>query len=192
MRYKLVFAFFILVSSICYSQVYPGYFQRNSYFNGCDYIVKGDNIDKKIVAFFYDDSIVALKIHVLDNFGYDICDTVWLYPDLERYFNKLNRTDSGKRDSVLILSLDDVAFNSETRLNYDKHLVEGQQGYFRFWMKDDVFIYSLEDNYFPLPIIDNKVEAYLNKLTKLVDKRYVKTNHFERKIVKKRKRQISK
>ncbi|MBO7416070.1 MAG: hypothetical protein J6U22_05795 [Bacteroidaceae bacterium] len=192
MRCKLFIALFILVSSICYSQVYPGYFQKNSYYNSCDYIVKGEEVDKKIVAYVYDESILALKIHVLDNYGYDISDTVWLYPDLERYFNKRNRIDTSKRDTVLELSLDDADFYSDTRINYAKQLIGEQQCYYRFWVKNDSYVYSLEDNYFPLPIINNRVSAYLNKTTRLIEKRNIKVKHFERRILRKRNRQMSK
>ena len=208
MKRACLFLVYILLFSIdCFSQRQPPYFSRNSYFfNKCDYIVKGEIIDKKAVAYMdytdYDitDSIVSVKIRVTDSFGYDMNDTIWVYPNFENYFNRQKEIDTSNRDSVWYLQFEDVNYESCCFfIHYDKEyflyngFIIGEVGYFRFWKENDTYVYCLEDSHFPLNIRDDKMlveinrwDRFIDNLFPLVDRfHYVGVERFERKLKRK-------
>ena len=205
MKKACLFLVYILLFSIdCFSQRQPPYFSRNSYFfNKCDYIVKGEIIDKKAVAYMdytdYDitDSIVSVKIRVTDSFGYDINDTIWVYPNFENYFNRQKEIDTSNRDSVWFLKHEDVNYETCFEIHYDNvwyynDFKIGKEGYFRFWKENDNYVYCLEDSSFPLIINDDKLfveinrwDCFIEKLFPLDRTFFVRVERFERKLKRK-------
>ena len=198
MKKACLFLVYILLFSIdCFSQRQPPYFSRNSYFfNKCDYIVKGEIIDKKAVAYADPDvfRIVAVKIRVTENFGYDINDTIWVYPDFEKYYNRQKEIDTSNRDSVWYLQFEDVNYESCCFIHYDREylyndFIIGEVGYFRFWKENDNYVYCLEDRSFPLIINDDKLFVEINRWDRFIEKlfpldrtSFVRVERFERKL----------
>lgn len=176
MRKVLFIICFTLINVISLSQTYPTYFAKHSYWNAnCDYYVKGQLIGKKTVGYIgekYKDSITAVKIKTVDKYGCNVDDIVWIYPDTERYFNRQNRIDTNKRDTLLFLHSDDVNYESCFYINYDRnnYFKPGQLGFYRFRKENDYYVYSLGDIYFSVIIVDNKVDVEMNKWTRLINK----------------------
>lgn len=195
MRKVLFVICFTLFCVICHSQTYPTYFAKKSYWNAtCDYYVKGQLIEKKTVGYIgdeYIDSIAAVKIKIVDKYGCNVDDIVWIYPDAERYFNRQNRIDINERDTLLFLHSEDVNYESCFYINYDRNntFKLGQLGFYRFRKENNIYIYSLGDIYFPLIIVNNKVDVEMNNFTRLIKKfipfnlrNQVGVKRFERKI----------
>lgn len=201
MKKACLFLIYILLFSIdCFSQRQPPYFSRNSYFfTKCDYIVKGEIIDKKTVAYIGTDAfrIVAVKIRVTDNFGYDMNDTIWVYPNFENYYNRQKEIDTSNRDSVWFLKHEDINYETCFEIHYDNvywynDFKIGKEGYFRFWKENDNYVYCLEDNYFPLIINDDKLFVEINRWDRFIEKLFpldrtffVRVERFERKLKRK-------
>ena len=203
-RIVLFLVFTLLFCIDCFSQRQPPYFHRNSYFfNKCDFIVKGELIDKKTVAYLGDeiiDSIVAVKIQITDDFGYDIEDSVWVYPDIENYYNKQKRIDTSNRDSVWFLQFEDVNYESCFHINFDNEyngFEIGASGYYRFWIENGTYVYSLIDRDFPLVIRHDKMFVDINRLQQFINRHipldrfyYVKEKRFEKKLNKRIKKNL--
>lgn len=205
MKKACLFLVYVLLFSIdCFSQRQTPYFGRKSYFfTKCDYIVKGEIIDKKAVAYMdytdYDitDSIVSVKVRVTDSFGYDMNDTIWVYPNFEKYYNRQKEIDTSNRDSVWYLQFEDVNYESCFFIHYDREylyndFIIGEVGYFRFWKENDNYVYCLEDRYFPLIIYDEKLFVETNRWDQFIDNLlpldrtfFVRVERFERKLKRK-------
>lgn len=198
MKRTCIFLIYILLFSIdCISQRQPEYFYRKSYFYcKCNYIVKGEIIDKKAVAYLDTDSykIVAVKVRVTDSFGYGMNDTIWVYPDFENYYNQQKEIDTSNRDSVWFLQFEDVNYETCFEIHYDNvwaynDFKLGEVGYFRFWKENDTYVYSLVDKYFPLIIYDDKLfvitnrwDRFIYQLSPIDRPFFVKVERFERKL----------
>ncbi len=192
-----MFAFFCGVVYPSSVSRYPFYFDKTSYWmNICDYIVKGKIIDKKAVGYVEDGAdncVVAVKIAIIDSFNYDIGDTVWIYPDLELYFNRQKRIDVSNRDTVWSIQSEDVDHDSWVFINYDKYgnFKTGQLCFFRFRKEGDAYIYSLADMYLPVLVVNNKVNVKMNRWITFTDifkplnqRNKVNVKRFERQIKK--------
>jgi len=206
-RACLLLGLFLFLSIDCFSQMYPPYFSRRSYFNKkCEYVVKGVIIGKKAIAYLSDDgeikdSIVALNIQVIDSYNYDIEDTVWVYTDFAKYFSRKRKIDTSNRDSVWFLQFEDVNWESCTHINFDRfdrvynNFAIGKPGYFRFWKDNGYYVYGFEDEYVSLIIHDdglfvrrNRWDEFIGRLLIPLDRfNFVSAKQFER-TLKRRKR----
>ena len=196
----LLLGLFLFLSIDCFSERYPTYFSRKSYFNKkCEYVVKGVIIDKKAIAYLsYDgeikDSIVALNIQVIDSYNYDIEDTVWVYTDFEKYFNSKRKIDTSNRDSVWFLQYEDDNLESCFHRNFDRfdrvynNFAIGKPGYFRFWKDNGYYVYGFVDEYVSLIIHDdglfvrrNRWDEFIGSLLIPLDRfNFVSAKQFER------------
>lgn len=135
----------------------------------CDYIIKGEIIDKKVVGYTGDDyNLVALKVAIADKYGFNIEDTVWIYPDLELYYNKQKRFDKIDRDSVYSINGEDIDYETCFHINYDKYgkFKTDQLCFVRFRKEESTYIYCLSDVYLPIYIENNNVCVEINRLQK--------------------------
>lgn len=198
MRKLLLFLWFIVLCNYAYSSVrrYATYFDESSYMMySCNYIIKGEIIDKMIVGYTRDDyNVVAIKVSIKDKYGSNIEDTIWIYPDIELYFNKQKRFDEIDRDSVYYISGEDINYETSFSINYDinGNFKIGQLCFIRLRKEKDTYIYCLSDVYLPLYVRDNNVYVKVNRFQKYTNVFRLSKNHnklsvrrFERLIKKK-------
>jgi len=159
--------------------------------SSCDYIIKGEIIDKKIVAYTGGDfNIVAIKVAITEKYGSNLEDTVWIYPDFEFYYNRQKKLDNIDRDSVYYLTSEDINFNP-CFLNYDWYgcFKMNKLCFIRFRKEDDIYIYWLEDFNIPLYVENNNVYVHMNRFQRITNllrpfdgHNKVGINRFERRI----------
>lgn len=172
---KLLLFLFFLLGNVAYSsgQHYGTYFSKHFYaMSSCDYIIKGEIIDKKIVAYTVGDfNVVAIKVAITEKYGSNLEDTVWIYPDFEMYFNRQKKLDNIDRDSVYHLTGEDIDFDSSSIINFDIRgkFKTNQLCYIRFRKEDDTYIYWLEDPYIPLYVKNNIVYVEINKFQRITN-----------------------
>jgi len=187
------FCIYIVVTFICdigFAQRYPTYFDNKSYwYNICDYIVKGEIMDIKCVAEVATSHISAVRIKINDSYGAVLPDTIWIYPDIENYYNGQGKVQRQKRDSLIILTQKEINFDSSTYINFDNIFLRGSVNYYRFRNYDGQYIYSLGDIYFQVAEDDNRVFVIMSKFQRFFKlfkpqshKESVLSTRFERRI----------
>lgn len=175
MRKLLLVLLFTLLCNVVYSSVsrYSTYFDMSSYMMyTCDYIVNGLIIDKRVVGFTGDDyNVVAIRVAITDKYGSNIEDTIWIYPDIELYFNKQNRFDKIKRDSVYYFNGEDINYETCFHINFDinDRFKIGQLCFIRLRKEKDKYVYSLSDVYLPVYIRENNVYVKVNRFQKYLN-----------------------
>ncbi|MBQ0094653.1 MAG: hypothetical protein KBT49_02595 [Bacteroidetes bacterium] len=188
--YLYIVAMFIC--GICGAQRNPTYFDDKSYwFNLCDYFVKGEILEMKRVVEDETFHVSAVRIKIIDSYGAVLPDTIWMYPDIENYYNGQGKVQTQNRDSLISITQKDINFDSGTHINSDDIFRCGAVNYFRFRREEGHYLYSLGDNYFQVTsdggrviVLMSNYHRFFNSFKAGSKKYSVPVTRFERRISK--------